>query len=127
MSGLSSYERVGTYGALTDAAPHAVITELLGAVLDRVARAKGGIERGEVAAKGEQIAKAIDIIEGLTLSLDPERGGEIAANLARLYDYIGYTLVRANLENNVALLDEVSALVREIKTGWDAIPAAART
>jgi len=127
MSALSTYERVGTYGALMDASPRAVITQLFSAMLDRVAQARGSIERGEVAAKGAQISKAIDIVEGLTLSLDPERGGEIAANLTRLYEYIGYLLVRANLENDPALLDEVTGLVREIKAGWDAMPAEANS
>jgi flagellar protein FliS len=47
-------------------------------------------------------------------------------NLERLYDYVARTLLRANLENRVDLLKEVSSLLREIKLGWDGISAAAR-
>ncbi len=32
-------------------------------------------------------------------------------------------VLQANLNNDVNILDEVSSLLKEIKTGWDAIPA----
>ena len=99
---------------------------MLDALLSRIAEATGHIERGEVAAKGEKIGKALGIIEGLLLGLDKERGGDIALNLERLYDYASRTLLKANLENRVDLLKEVSSLLREIKLGWDGIAAEAR-
>ena len=43
---------------------------MLDAVLSRIAEASGHIERGEVAAKGEKIGKALGIIEALMLGLD---------------------------------------------------------
>ena len=89
--------------------------------LSRIAEASGHLERGEIAAKGEKIGKALAIIEALMLGLDKERGGEIAQNLERLYDYMARTLLKANLENRVDLLKEVSSLLREIKLGWDGI------
>ena len=46
-------------------------------------------------------------------------------NLERLYDYASRTLLKANLENRVDLLKEVSSLLREIKLGWDGIAPAA--
>jgi flagellar protein FliS len=99
---------------------------MLDAVLSRVAEASGHIERGETQAKGEKISKALGLIEALVLALDIERGGELAENLERLYDYMSRTLLKANLENRVDLLKEVSALVREVKVGWDGIPAPVR-
>jgi flagellar protein FliS len=125
-SGLDSYRNVGAYGNLADASPYQVIQLMLDALLSRIAEATGHIERGEVAAKGEKIGKALGIIEGLLLGLDKERGGDIALNLERLYDYASRTLLKANLENRVDLLKEVSSLLREIKLGWDGIAAEAR-
>jgi flagellar secretion chaperone FliS len=124
--GLTTYRAVSAYGGLADATPYQVIQVMLDAVLSRVTEACGHIERGEVQAKGEKIGKALGIIEALVLGLDKERGGEIAANLERLYDYAARTLLKANLENRVDLLKEVTALLREIKLGWDGIPAAAK-
>jgi len=126
MANISSYQQVGAYGSLSDASAYDVIGLMYGTVLTRIAEARGSIERGEIATKGVQIGKALGIIEGLVLSLDAERGGEIADNLARLYDYMSRSLVKANLNNDIGLLDEVSALVRELKSGWDELPAEAR-
>lgn len=126
LSGLNTYRSVTAYGNLAEATPYQVIQLMLDAVLTRVTEACGHVERGETAAKGEKIGKALGIIEALMLGLDKERGGELAANLERLYDYASRTLLRANLENRVDLLKEVGSLLREIKLGWDGISAAAR-
>jgi flagellar protein FliS len=50
-----------------------------------------------------------------------EAGGEIAENLDSLYDYMLRRLMKAHAENDVAILDEVISLLREIKLGWDGI------
>jgi flagellar protein FliS len=94
--------------------------------LSRIAEASGHLERGEVAAKGEKISKALGIIEALMLGLDKERGGDLAMNLERLYDYASRTLLRAHLENRSELLKEVTSLLREIKLGWDGIAPTAK-
>ena len=123
--GLQSYRNVTAYGKLAEASPYQVVQLMLDAVLGRVAEATGHIERGETQAKGEKIGKALGIIEALVLGLDTQRGGELALNLERLYDYVARTLLKANLENRADLLKEVSSLLREIKLGWDGIAAAA--
>jgi len=120
-SGLQHYRNVGAYGNLAEASPVQVVQVMLDAVLSRVAEASGHIERGEVAAKGDKIGKALAIIEALMLGLDKERGGDVAQNLERLYDYASRTLLKANLENRPDLLKEVVSLLREIKLGWDGI------
>jgi flagellar protein FliS len=126
-SGVDSYRNVNAYGNLADASPYQVVQLMLDAVLSRIAEATGHLERGETAAKGEKIGKALGIIEALLLGLDLQRGGDIATNLERLYDYASRTLLKANLENRVDLLKEVSSLLREIKLGWDGIAAEARS
>ena len=122
-SGVQSYSSAAVYGNLADASPHRVVQLMLDAVLSRVAEASGHLERGEIPAKGEKIGKALGIIEALMLGRDLQRGGELAANLERLYDYMARTLLKANLENRVDLLKEVSSLLREVKLGWDGIAA----
>jgi flagellar protein FliS len=125
-SGLDSYRNVKAYGNLADASPYRVIQLMFDALLSRIAEAAGHLERGETAQKGEKIGKALGIIEALLLGLDKQRGGDIALNLERLYDYASRTLLKANLENRVDLLKEVGSLLREIKLGWDGIAAEAK-
>ncbi len=120
-TGLGSYRAVRNYGSLADASPQQVVQLMLDTLLARILEARGHLERSEIAAKGEKVGKAIGILEGLLLSLDLERGGEIAANLQRLYDYSVRTLLKANLENRPELFDEVADLVRTLKAGWEGI------
>lgn len=121
MAALRQYQTVNTQAQLSDASPHRLIQMLMEGGLSRLAQARGAIQHGQVAAKGELISKAIGIIGGLREGLNLQSGGEIAANLDRLYEYMIARLVEANLSNDVALIDEVAGLLRNVKSGWDAI------
>ncbi|MAT83623.1 MAG: flagellar export chaperone FliS [Gammaproteobacteria bacterium] len=103
------------------ASPHQLVKMLVDGAVERVVQARGAMERGMTARKGERIGKAISIVDSLRASLDMEKGGEVAANLASLYDYIGRRLLHANLKNDAGALEEVLRLLREIQAGWDGI------
>lgn len=120
-SGIHQYQKVGAYGAAY-ADPHRLVQMLLDGALDRLAQARGAMERNAIAEKAELISKAGRIIEGLQGSLDTDKGGDIAANLNDLYDYMQRRLLHANVRNDVAALDEISGLLREIRAAWEAIP-----
>ena len=98
--------------------PHAMVQLMLDGAAARVAQAQGALEAGDVPLKCELIGKAINLVEGLRVCLDEERGGEIAQNLAALYEYMARQLVKANTYNEVNLLKEVASLLRELQTGW---------
>jgi len=115
------YAQVGSEAAVTDAEPHHLIELLLDGALSRIAAAKGHMQRGEVAPKGECIGKAITIVDGLRAALDHNKGGEIARNLGDLYNYMEYRLLEANLCNDPAKLDEVVGLLGEIRDAWAVI------
>ena len=119
---LHQYSTVGVGSAVEDASPHRLIQMLMEGALARVAAAMGHIDHGDVAEKGRCIGLAISIIGGLQASLDAKAGGEIAAILDRLYDYMTRRLVAANLENDRGALEEVHRLLHGLKDAWDAIP-----
>lgn len=118
---LRQYQQINTHSGAAYASPHRLIQMLMEGALERIATSKGCIQRGEIAAKGEQIGKAIAIIGGLRDALNKEAGGEIATDLDALYDYMQRRLLEANLGSDVALLDEVADLLRPIKEAWDTI------
>ena len=124
--GINAYQSVGAGSAIGGASRERLVQMLLDGALERIATAKGNIQRGEAAQKGEQIGKAISIVEGLRASLNPE-AGEISQNLGDLYTYIGGRLLTANTEADPAILDEVGDLLREIKSAWDVILAGQTT
>lgn len=123
---LKNYQAVRAHASVAAADPYRLVQLMLENVLQRIAAARGHLERNEVARKGEQISKAIAVIGALNASLNLEAGGEIAANLRDLYDYSSVRLVKANAANEAAGFDEVMALIRNIKEGWDGIGAEAR-
>lgn len=119
---LDGYGRGAVASEVDYASPHRIIQMLMEGALAKIATAKGCIERNDVAEKGRQITWAMNIIGGLRSSLDSEKGGDIAANLESLYEYMGRRLLEANMNNDTVILDEISALLLEIKEGWDNIP-----
>ena len=121
MAALRQYQTVNTQSQVGDASPHRLIQLLMEGGMSRLAQARGAMQHGQVAIKGELIGKAIGIIGGLREGLDLQKGGEVAANLDRLYEYMVSRLVEANRINDPALLDEVAGLLRNVKSGWDAI------
>ena len=121
-SAVQQYNRVGVTSSVEAASPHRLIQMLMAGALEKIAIAKGHMERNEIAQKGSHISWAISIIDGLRASLNLEAGGEIAQNLDDLYDYMTRRLARSNVENNIDLLDEVASLLRTIKGAWDDIP-----
>ena len=123
---IDAYTQVNKYSGVTDASPHRLVQMLLEGALEKIAGVTVLLKRGDIAKKGETIGQIIAIIGGLRSSLNKEAGGEMAENLDRLYDYMERQLLQANLKNDVNILDEVSSLIKEIKTGWDAIPAEIR-
>lgn len=119
---LKGYRAAGLQELIENASPHALIRMMMEGALDRIASAKGCMERGAIPEKGTQIGLVISIIDGLRVSLDKQAGGELAENLDRLYDYMMRRLLEANLRNEPAYLDEVADLLREVKDAWNAIP-----
>ncbi len=119
---IRQYQNVNTQSGVVDANPHQLIAMLINGALTRLSSAKGCIERKDFAGKGEQLGKGIDIISGLQGCLDMDAGGDISSNLNALYDYMVRRLTEASLNNDMEIVDEVIALLREIKTGWEGIP-----
>jgi flagellar protein FliS len=119
---MKQYHSLGMKTSVEDATPHRLIQMLMDGALDKIAAARGFMERGEISQKGAHISWAISIIDGLRVSLDKSVGGEIAQNLDDLYNYMMTRLTEANLKNDTNYLNEVSGLLRQIKGAWDAMP-----
>ena len=119
---MNQYKQVGGKAAIDSADPHTLIQMLIDGAIERVNRAKLCMEQDNVAQKGENISKAISIIDGLRVSLDMKTGGEIADNLASLYEYMQRQLLQANMKDDTSKLNEVVSLMNEIRSGWMAIP-----
>ena len=115
---MSAYTQTKAQSGVESASAAQLITMLLDGALERVAKAQGHMERGELAEQGEVIGKVIDIVASLDSYLDHDKGGEVSKTLESLYDYIVRQLYHANLKNDVQLLEEVASLLSEVRAGW---------
>lgn len=120
--GLASYGEVNVQAGTAYADSVQLIQMLFDGLIDSLSAAEGQIERKEIQAKGESLSRATRIVLGLQGSLDLEKGGEIAANLADLYDYCTRRLMHASLKNDVEAVQEVKRLISEIRDAWSQVP-----
>jgi flagellar protein FliS len=123
---LAAYSSTAAHGGVAAADPHRLVLMLLDGAIERIRSAQGCLARGELVEKAQLIHRAVAIIGELHASLDFSAGGQIAVNLGELYDYMNRRLLKANLENDNAILEEVSKLLHEIRSAWISIPAEAR-
>ncbi|WP_020406896.1 flagellar export chaperone FliS [Hahella ganghwensis] len=121
MNALHQYQSVNRQTSIVDADNHRLIQLLFEGALERISTAKGQIQAKNYEGKNRLINKAVEIVGGLREFLDMEQGGELAESLSSLYEYIERRLFEANLKNDVAILDEVAGLLKEVKGGWDGI------
>ena len=75
-------------------------------------------EIGDLNLRSEKMSKALTIIYALQSSLDFERGGEIAENLYRLYEYTREQILIDNKSGvAVGILVAISSL-EDIREAW---------
>ncbi len=117
-SNVGAYSNTGLRTDIESASPHRMILMLLDGAVEKIRAAAGALERGEVAAKGTNVGWAMSIVDGLRASLDHDNGGDLAANLDQLYDYISRLLLEGNLHSDPAKFHESIKLLDEIRGAW---------
>jgi len=125
-SNLAAYQSAATHGGVAASDPHRLIVMLMDGALERIATARGCMQRGETAEKARLLNRTVSIVAELRGSLDLSAGGQIAANLSELYDYMNRRLLAGLANNQLDALDEVSKLLNDIRSAWVDIPAHAR-
>lgn len=121
MNAVHQYQQVNTQTSVVDADPHRLIQLLLDGALERMSIAKNRITANDYEGKNRYLNKSIEIVGGLRSFLDFDKGGELAAKLEALYDYIERRLFEANVRNDIEIIDECAKLLRQVKAGWDGI------
>jgi len=126
LKGINAYRKGNLKQDVASADPHKLTLMLLQGALDRIAYAKGAMERKDLAVKADYISKASAILMHLRDTLDLEAGGDIAGNLQALYNYMIERLNEAHINNDLNVLDEVSSLLTPIRDAWVQIPENAK-
>ncbi len=120
---MAGYKMVGQVGRVDYANQVELVQMLFSALLESMSEAEGHMQRGSVEMKCKSIARADKIVQGLRITLDHERGGELARNLDALYEYVSRRLLHANLRNDVESLREARGLMADISSAWEMLPS----
>ncbi|WP_296044890.1 flagellar export chaperone FliS [uncultured Alteromonas sp.] len=126
LTGINAYRKGNLKQDIANADPHKLTLMLMQGALDRIAYAKGAMERREYEQKSQYISRVTAILLNLRDTLDIETGGETAENLFALYDYMIERLNEAHVKNDLKMLDEVTNLLTPIRDAWVQIPEEAK-
>ncbi|VXB34265.1 flagellar export chaperone FliS [Massilia sp. 9I] len=116
-----SYHAVNLDAQTSRASPVELVLLLTDGLLDELARARAHIVAKRYEAKAASIDKCVEIINGLSSSLDFEQGGETVANLARIYDFCAQHLQGAGIKLDPNMVDEVIRVLTTIRQGWKGV------
>lgn len=120
---LAAYRSTSVHSGVAASDPHRLIVMMMDGALERIATARGLMSHGAGSDKAQLLHRAVAIIDELRNSLNLKAGGNIAANLDALYEYMCTRIMQAGASNKPEWLDEVSRLLGEIRTAWLQIPA----
>jgi flagellar protein FliS len=84
-----------------------------------VAAAIEAVDAKNVQTANNSFVRAQAIITELLETLDLKRGGELAANLSNIYEYMNRRLIDANLRKDAQPAREILALLRELLPAWE--------
>lgn len=108
--------------AVSEATPYKLVKLLYEAGLKNVAVIKVFVQRKDMEKKSEFVSKLIGVLYGLRGGLDMDAGGDVAANLYALYDYLIRITFQASAKNDLEKFDEVEALLRDLSDAWNQMP-----
>lgn len=75
----------------------------------------------EIERTNTLLIKAQNIISEFMITLDFEKGGDIAPSLYSLYDYMYNSLIRANIDKDTDKVEEVIKYLEELRDTWNQI------
>ncbi len=77
------------------------------------------IYNNEVEARWNNNHRAQEIINHLFMTLDLEKGGEVASNLEALYGYMLLRLPDVDVNNDARVAKEVIELIEPLRASWN--------
>ena len=118
------YARAYRRNAVLTATPGQLVLMLYDGALGAMAQAREAFGRpatdySRFETINRNLIKAQRILSELRGNLDMEAGGEVAKTLQGLYSYHLRRLFEANVQKDVAAVEEVERLVRELRDAWE--------
>ncbi|MGE0362211.1 MAG: flagellar export chaperone FliS [Vicinamibacterales bacterium] len=117
--GLSHYMRTQVQAS----SPLELVVMLYDGALASMHAARAAIERRDIAARRDALAKVLAIVNELQSTLNMAEGGAVAATLDDLYAYVNGRLLAAAADNAVAPLDDAIRVFAGLRDAWATVAA----
>lgn len=113
----AALQAYGTQQVMTSS-PVELVALLYGKAIVSLKEAIQAIENNEIEKRWKANNKAFEIINHLSLTLDQEKGGEIAENLSDLYNFMLNRLSDVDLKNDPQAARDVIVLLEPLHASW---------
>lgn len=80
--------------------------------------AENSLAKSDLEETHTSLVKAQNAVRELSVSLNPEVGGEIVDNLRGLYDFMHRSLIEANVEKKPEKIAMVRSMLEELRDTW---------
>lgn len=123
-----SYSRQATRYRETEvltATPGQLVVLLYDHLLLSLRRARAAMDSRDLGLQSESLEKARNVLTELFVTLDRERGGEVAANLGALYSFLLGELVQVGIRSDAARLDRVAHMIGELREAFAQVASTA--
>ena len=118
----AAYDDMATKSIVMGASSHGLITLLFEELDNSLKAAEFFLEHQDEANMRKSLTKASRVLAGLQGSLDFNKGGEIAINLAELYRFCIKQLLKANSNADRETVTSVRGLINPIHQAWNDMP-----
>jgi flagellar secretion chaperone FliS len=123
MDARSSYREAAVRGA----SPVGLVICLYEQAIEDLRQAVIALEKNDIEARTRGINHALMVIAQLQGSLDMERGGEVARNLARFYSVVRAGLNEAQMKQSARILEQQISQLVTVHEAWLEVERATAT
>ena len=114
--GLKDYKEM----SILSAKPERLILMLYDGALRFLRQAIKGLEEKNLEFAHHNMIRTQNILTELIASLNFDKGGEIALNLFRIYEFMHYTLVQANVKKDPEPARKIYEQIKTLRNSWEA-------
>lgn len=115
------YAAVHAGGRIGGASPHGLVKILFDELLLAMDACALALDQGEALKANDKHVRALSIVQALEISLDFDKGGDIAVSLAQIYRETRRLLLSSYSSRDSGDVRMARGLIGEISEAWDQI------
>jgi flagellar secretion chaperone FliS len=105
--------------AVQTSSPTKLVVMLYEGVIRFLQQSISAIESNDLDTKRQAVDRAVAVIQHLQNTLDMDRGGQVAAELDRLYSYIHSRILEGSTKLQIVAFEEAIKLLTLLLSGWE--------